>query len=123
MTPRRGVLYGNLHRLLVPIVAVASVLQWVVVLERAWAAVWAWYKFAGYGGGGRIDVGATTQALFLGGSATVAFVAYAVWKAERADAPSGPWARLAWLSYASIVVCTLFWVALLASPLVAFSRD
>jgi len=40
--------YGR--RLLIGIIAIAAILQWSVVIERAWAAVWAWYKFAGYGG-------------------------------------------------------------------------
>src|SRR6266702_1887908 len=33
-------------------IAATAVLQWRIVLERSWAAAWAWYKFVEYGGGG-----------------------------------------------------------------------
>jgi len=49
------------------IVAIAAALQWSVVLERTWAAVWAWYKFAGYGGGGHIVVGPPYSGRVLAG--------------------------------------------------------
>jgi hypothetical protein len=107
------------RRLLIMMVAVAAVLQWGVVLERAGAAAWAWYKFVGYGGGGHIDVSQATQAVFLVGSCFVAAIGYLLYRAESHSPGSEVWKRLACFGWSSIAVCVVFWTALLLSPLVA----
>jgi hypothetical protein len=109
----------RLRRFLIAIVAIAAVLQWVVVLERLLAAVWAWYKFVGYGGRGHIVVSPRTQAVLLFGSGVVAALGYVLFKVESHSTGSNVWRRLAWFGWSSIAVCILFWTALLLSPLVA----
>jgi hypothetical protein len=106
------------RRVLILAIATAAALQWAVVTERIWAAIWAWYKFAGFGGGGHIVVGRTTQMVFFLGSTALAVVGYLLSKAEAGGA-SKVWrvaARYGWLS---IVVCTVFWAGFLLTPLVA----
>ena len=58
-----------LRRVAIACVGVVAILQWAIVLERSVAAVWAWYKFVGYGGGGHISLGQTTPMVFCVGSA------------------------------------------------------
>src|SRR5258705_12202359 len=62
----------RLRHFFIGVVAIAAALQWSVVLERSWAAVWAWYKFTGYGAGGHIVVGRPVQVVFLLGSCVFA---------------------------------------------------
>lgn len=112
----------SLRRFLIVTIATAAVLQWLVVLERATAAVWAWYEFVGYGGGGHIVVGHTIQAVFLVASAVVAVIGYALSNAERQGGDSRVWQYLAQFGWVSIAICTSFWMALLLSPLVTFRR-
>jgi hypothetical protein len=112
----------RLQRPFIAAIAAAALLQWVLVLERSWAAVWAWFKFNGFGGGGHIDVGGATQALFLFGSTCMALAGYALAKAQEGEAGSRAWARIARLSWTSIILCTALWVLLLLSPLVEFRR-
>ena len=109
-----------LRRLLIAMIATAAVLQWAIVLERASAAVWAWYKFVGYGGGGHIVVGRMTQVLFLLGSVALAGTGCALSKAESSGAGSMVWRNLAQFGWSSITVCIGFWIILLVSPLVTF---
>ncbi len=97
-----------------------AVLKWPVVLERAWAAPWQWYKFYGYGGGGHIVVGTTTQTIFLVGSSVVAAAGYLLERVEAHTAGSKICRAIARIAWSSIVVCTFFWVAFLVSPLVTF---
>ena len=108
-----------LRHFLIGVVVIAAVLQWTVVLERSWAAVWAWYKFAGYGGGGHIVVGRPIQLVFLLGSCALACIGYALSRAELTAVGTGVWEKLARLAWSSIAVCTLFWFVLLLTPLVA----
>jgi hypothetical protein len=112
----------HFRRFFIAVIAVGAVLQWSVVLDRTVAAVWAWYKFVGYGGGGHIVVGRTTQIMFLLGSALLAVVAYAVSRAESSEGSSALWRGLSRFGWTSITVCTLLWIALLVSPLAAFQR-
>jgi hypothetical protein len=120
-----GVFYGisaeHFRRFLIALIATAALLQWSVVLERTWAAAWAWYKFDGYGGGGHIVVGRTTQIVFLLGSGVLAAVGYALFRAESTGG-SGLWRGVSRFGWLSITLCTLFWIALLVSPLVTFQR-
>jgi hypothetical protein len=112
----------HLRRFLTALIATGAVLQWAVVLQRTWAAVWAWYKFFGYGGGGHIVVGRTTQIMFLLGSGVLAAVGYALSRAESSGGGSALWRGVSRFGWLSITVCTLFWIALLVSPMVAFER-
>jgi hypothetical protein len=116
------VIVKTFRRVLISAIAVVAILQWSVVFERLWAAVWAWYKFEGYGEHGYIDVGQTTQGLFLLGSCLVAAIGYALFRAESGTASSKAWRRIGAFGWASIIVCTLCWIGLLASPLVKFYR-
>src|SRR5258708_8243759 len=63
---------------LIGVVAVAAALQWSVVLERTWAAVWAWYKFAGYGGGGHLVVDCSILVVLLLGSCGLSGIAFSL---------------------------------------------
>jgi hypothetical protein len=64
------------------------VLEWSVVLDRVCAALWAWYKFVGYGGGGHVVVGRNTQVAFFLLSLLLATVGYFLSKAEMGGASS-----------------------------------
>jgi len=110
----------HFRRFLIALIGTAALLQWAVVLERTWAAAWAWYKFVGYGGGGHIVVGRTTQIVFLLGSGVLAAVGYALSRAESGG--SGLWRGVSRFGWLSITVCTLLWIALLVSRLVTFQR-
>ena len=103
------------------VVAAAAALQWSVVLERTWAAVWALYKFAGYGGGGHIVVDRPVQVVFFLGSCALAGLGYVLSRAEALAVGSGVWEKLARVACSSIALCSLFWFALLLTPLVAFT--
>ena len=113
---------GLVRRILIAIITFAAALQWAVVLERTWAAIWAHYKFSGYGGGGHIVVGQSTQVIFLLGSGLLVAVGYSLWRIERIEDTSRFWRGVSRLASLSILVCTLFWVVLLVSPLVSFVR-
>ena len=107
------------RRSLVVVVAIAAVSQWVLVVERAAAAVWAYYKYAGYGGGGHIAVGAPTQTVFFLGAGGLAVLGYYLARIESARG-SVVWRGIARLGWLAITLCTALWAALLASPLVVF---
>ena len=113
----------RLRHLSIGVVAIAAALQWCVVLDRSWAAAWAWYKFAGYGGGGHIVVGLPVQVVFLLGSCVLACIGYALSRAELAAVGAGVWETFARLAWSSIAVCTLLWFVLLLTPLVMFARN
>jgi hypothetical protein len=108
----------RLRHFFIGVVAIAAALQWSVVLERSWAAVWAWYKFTGYGAGGHIVVGRPVQVVFLLGSCVFACIGYTLSKAELTAVRAGFWGKLARLAWSSIAVCTLLWFVLLLTPLV-----
>jgi hypothetical protein len=110
------------RRALIVLTAVVAALQWAVVLERTWAAFWAWWKFSGYGGGGHIVVGQSTQIVFLLGSGVLAVVAYWLWRTERTQDSSRFWRGASRFASISMLVCTLLWIGLLVSPLVSFQR-
>lgn len=113
---------GPFRHFFIGVIAVAATLQWSVVLERTCAAFWAWYKFAGYGGGGHIVVARPIQVIFLLGSCALACFGYALSRAEVQAAGAGVWEKVARLAWSSIALCSLFWFALLLTPLVAFTR-
>lgn len=110
------------RRFLIALIATVALLQWAVVLERACAAVWAWYKFFGYSGGGHIVVARTTQVVFLFGSAVLIAVGYSLFRAESKVGGSGLWRGISRFGWLSITACTLIWIVLLLSPLVTFQR-
>jgi hypothetical protein len=101
-------------------IAAAAVLQWAIVLERVWAAAWAWYKFVDYGGGGHIVVGRMPQIVFLIGSIALAGIGHALSKAESGAGGSVFWRRLAQVAWSAVSICAMVWIALLLSPLVTF---
>jgi len=101
-------------------IAVTACLQWSIVLERSWAAAWAWYKFLDYGGGGHIVVGWMAQIVFIIGSIALAGIGHALSKAESSEGGSVFWRRLAQFGWSAISICALVWIALLLSPLVTF---
>jgi len=109
----------SLRRLLILTVATVAILEWSVVIDRVCAAVWAWYKFVGYGGGGHVVVGRNTQVAFFLLSAVLAIVGYLLSKAEMGSA-SKVWSSVAQIGWLAIVVCVIFWNAFLATPLVTF---
>jgi hypothetical protein len=100
-------------------VATVAILEWTVVVDRASAAVWAWYKFVGYGGGGRVVVGRNTQMVFFLLSTVLAILGYLLSKAEFGGG-SKVWSGIAQFGCLAIVVCAIFWGAFLVSPLVTF---
>jgi hypothetical protein len=106
------------RRFLIVLVVIAAILQWIVVLERVYAAVWAWYKYAGYGGGGHIVVGFPAQAVLFSGAGGLAVLGYFLSNIEGARG-SKAWRVVARFGWLAITVCTALWAALLASPLVA----
>jgi len=114
-------LFLFVRRVLISAIAIAAVLQLAVVIERSLAAVWAWYKFHGYGGDGHIDVGRTSQTAFLLGSCLFAAIGYALFRVESRTVGSKAWRRISAVSWVSITICTLFWIGLLVSPLAKFS--
>ena len=116
------VIVSNLRRALIGAIAIAAVLQWAVVVERSLAAIWAWYKFWGYGDHGYIDVGRRTQVLFLFGSCAMASIAYGLGRIERKGVGLKAWRRIAAFGWMSITICTLCWMGLLLSPLARFYR-
>lgn len=111
-----------MRRTFIAIIAGVAILQWAVVLERACAAVWAWYKFVGYGGGGHIVVGWMTQVVFLLGSIALATIGHALFTAESRGGASVFWSGLAQFGWLAISVCILVWVVFLLSPIVTFQR-
>src|SRR6266568_4665578 len=111
-----------LRRTLIVAIAVAAILQLVIIIDRSWAALWAWYKFVGDGGGGHIVLRGSTQATFFVGSSVLAGVGYQLWRSERRETGTRLWRGLAQFGWSSIVVSLLFWIALVASPLVTFAH-
>ncbi len=108
-----------LRRLLILTVAIVAVLEWSVVLDRVCAALWAWCKFVGYGGGGHVVVGRNTQEAFFLLSVLLATVGYFLSKAEMGSS-SRVWSSVAQLGWLAIVVCVIFWSAFLATPFISF---
>lgn len=101
-------------------IGILSIFQWEVVLERAFAAIWAWDKFFGYGNKGCIIVGKTTQLIFLLGSSSISVVGYVLYRVEVKDSKPKFWGNLSRFVWISITICTLLWIIFLVSPLVKF---
>ena len=100
----------------VAVVALAAVLQWIVVLERCWAAAWQWYKFTGYGGGGYITVGPSTQVVFFVLSTVIALAGFILSR----YAEHGTAALASKIGAISLLVGMIVWAAVLISPLAVF---
>lgn len=107
------------RRIIILMIAAVAVLEWTVVIDRVCAAVWAWYKFVGYGGGGHIVVGRNTQMMFYSLSTVLAIVGSLVSKAELGDS-SNVWKGVAQFGWLAIVVCAVLWSIFLLTPLVTF---
>lgn len=100
----------------VAIVVLVAVLQWIVVLERCWAAAWQWYKFTGYGGGGYITVGWPTQIIFFVLSTLIASAGFVLSRyAEQGTAAVAPK-----VGAVSLLTGMFVWAAVLISPLAVF---
>jgi hypothetical protein len=111
----------RLRHFFIGVVVIAAALHWSVVLERSWVAVWVWYKFTDYGGGGHIVVGRPGQVVFLLGSCVFACIGYALSRAKSTAVGAGVQWKLARLAWSSTAVCTLLWFVLLLTPLVTFT--
>ena len=100
-------------------VLLVAIVQWVVIFDRTGAAVWDWYKFSGYGGGGHITVGKNSQTIFYVLSAVAA--AAGIVLARNWDTDGDQLLRRAMRIGAwALVVGLSFWTAILASPLASF---
>jgi hypothetical protein len=109
----------SLRRFIFLLIAAVAILEWTVVINRVWAAVWAWYKFVGYGGGGHVVVGRNTQMVFYILSTALASLGYLLSKAELGGA-SKVWKGVAQFGWLAILVCAIFWGVFLLTPLVTF---
>jgi hypothetical protein len=67
------------RRFLITMISIAAVLQWAVVLEKAFVAAWMWYLYATFAG--HLTLG-RTHLLFILGSGAAAATGYALFKAE-----------------------------------------
>lgn len=100
----------------VTVVVLTAVLQWIVVVERCWAAAWQWYKFAGNGDGGYITVGLFTQIVFFILSAAIAFAGFVLSR----YVGHGAVALASKVGAISLFIGMIVWGAVLMSPLVVF---
>ena len=102
----------------VPIVCVGTVVQWIVVLDRIREAVWGWYKFKGYGGGGELTVSAAAQLEFFVASAVL--LGAALWMAREARDCRRQVYLLARATMWLLLIAVIVWAAVLGSPLVTW---
>lgn len=102
------------------LILIAALAQWSLLLERTWAAIWAWYKFYGYGGGGHITVGKNTQILFYILSIILALVGLMLSHQSNNYIASRVRKKLIRLGSFALVLGTLFWTVILMSPFVMF---
>ncbi len=105
------------RRLLISMVALAACLQWCLVLQQSWAALWAWYRYVGFGGGGYQALSRNMQVLFLTGSGGAGLVGYFLWRSIPPGSSHG-WELAARTGWRSIAVGSLIWIIVLVSPLV-----
>ncbi|MCK9296644.1 MAG: hypothetical protein M0P70_16355 [Desulfobulbaceae bacterium] len=102
------------------LITIVAVVQWAVVLERSWAAIWGWYKFYGYGGG-QITVGTNTQILFYILSTFFVCVGLKLSRLQAQDDRSGRAVqKLCYTGALLLVIGMLFWTIILISPLAVF---
>jgi hypothetical protein len=99
---------------------VTAVVQWLVILERTWAAGWEWYKFHGYTAQGAITVGVASQALFYVLTAVAASIGFAVMRLSNQSDHSRFVARIITAGISALVIGAVFWTGMLLSPLVTF---
>lgn len=107
---------------MIAVFTIASALfQWAIIGERSWAALWAWYKFYGYDGASPISVNGETQLLFFSGSIAIALLALTVLRHSHSLEPQSVSQKFItfgyWAGYA-IIVGLIWWLILLASPLI-----
>ena len=112
---------ARMSRIIFVVVAIfAAMFQWSILLERLIAAIWGWYKFQGYGGGGQITVAKSTQVMFYLFS-SVLLLASVLLSRRTVDDVHEQWvvraARFVSYSFAAGIV---FWSLMLASPLVVW---
>jgi hypothetical protein len=100
-----------LLKLAIVVAAIIAALQWIVVGERAWAAAWASYKYAGKG---HISVTQGIQVCFFACSSILIASAYLLQRLSNLP----HWRNLARVVFFSATSCTLFWVIILFSPIV-----
>lgn len=97
--------------------AIAALCQWSVLLERFSSAIWGWYKFWGYGGGGQITVAKSTQVFFYVLSGVLCFVSICLSRGNAGIAYEKPLSMVAKYSAIALGCGILFWTCVLLSPL------
>ncbi len=103
------------------VILLAAIVQWVVLLERGWAAGWSWYKFHGYGEGGYITVGRKSQTIFYILSCTLALVGLLLPRLfNQSEKMASFLIRVSRFGAVLLIVGVICWTALLLSPLVVF---
>jgi len=95
--------------------------QWLVILERAWACIWEWYKFYGYDGDRGITVGVSTQVLFYSLSSGIALVGLFISRKSNDDDRRLRFQKkMSRFGAIAIVMGMIFWTLILISPFVTF---
>jgi hypothetical protein len=111
-----------LKAIVAPTVIIFALLQWLIILERSVAALWAWYQFHGYGGGGTITLGVRSQVTFY--FLTVVISALGFWfswtVSDNNRDRSGFLNRAAGVAAVAMIAGMFLWSGLLLSPLVSF---
>jgi len=98
-------------------IATAAIAQWLVLGERIGAAIWAFYKFWGYGGGGAISVNLNTQVIFFILSTMLSLTALALSRSNGFRAGHLVFSILTTYSARSLGFGMLLWTLVLLSPL------
>jgi len=95
---------------------VVSAFSCILVLERLSAALWQWYKFRDFGGGGHITLSQSTAALACACLAVLIAASLLVWRVARSDSAIRPAAR-SLLAAALALGCAAAYLGLGVSPL------
>ena len=105
-----------------PIVIIFALLQWLVILERGVAALWAWYQFHGYSGGGAITVGVRSQFTFY--ILIMVIAALGFWSSHSVSDNNHDRSRFlnraTRVATVAVVAGMILWTGLLLSPLASF---
>ena len=108
-----------LKAIVAPPVIIFALLQWLIIVERGVAALWAWYQFHGYGGGGTITVGVRSQVAFY--FLTVVIAALGFWSSSDNNRDrSGFLNRASRVATIAVITGMFLWTGLLLSPVVSF---
>jgi len=122
---RRGTNVSMDHRIKwtgLIVVGLAGLLQWSVLLDRLAEAIWGWYKFREYGGGGELTVSVTAQVQFFVGSTFLAMLALLLAK-KGSDKQRDTLSRIASCVFVAVVAGMVLWGAVLTSPLTTWRPE